>query len=83
MVTYNIEVRKAKSNAKCRICKRNIIKGEIVAKASMSDYYNGNSMMVHSDCFLKLIIKDIIKIQEEDLKEQVKKFKDVQELLKK
>jgi len=82
MTVYSIEVRKARANAKCRICKKNILKGEIVARASISDYYNDNSMMIHSDCFLKLIIKDVIKIQELDLKEQIKKFRDVRELLK-
>lgn len=82
MTTYNIEIRKALANAKCRICGKNILKGEIVAKASIKDYYNDNSMMNHSDCILKKIINDVIRIKEEDLKEQVKKFRDVRELLK-
>ena len=82
MTTYNVEVRKTKANGKCRICKKNILKGEIVAKANITDYYKDNSMMTHSDCILKLIINSIIKIQEEDLKEKNKKFRDIKEMLK-
>ena len=79
---YNLEVRKAKSNAICRECKKKINSGQIIVKVAMDDGYRVTSMMVHSDCLLVKIIKDIIKIQEDDLKSQIQKFKDVEKLLK-
>ncbi len=81
-MNYDIEIRKNKSLAKCRVCKRNIPNGLICVFIKINDGYKEFQMVTHADCFLEFIIKEVKKIQIEDLNKEMEKFKVIEKILK-
>ena len=80
---YNLNIKKSKVVAKCRLCRRKINPREIRVRMIISDDYSGErSMCLHTDCALKYIIKEVEKIKLEDVKNEMKKFKQIGEILK-
>ena len=93
MTEYKIRVEKTKYFAKCRICKTNIKSGEVVVKMDIIDDYSGNKgMQVHAECLLPKIIKEVIKLKQENIKDiedkvveemqNIEHLKEIKDLLK-
>ncbi len=80
---YSFEVRKTGANAKCRVCRRNIYKGQIGVFINQGDGYNNFSVCNHPDCFLEYMIKEVKKIKLEDLRKEYARFDKIDKLLKK
>lgn len=79
---YQIQIRKNKSLAKCRICHKNIVVGSMCAFFSGDDgYYNQFKMTVHCDCMLSKIIHKVRAIQIDALKKEMDKFAKIELLL--
>lgn len=81
---YEIKIRKAKGVSKCRVCYKNIHPRELTVFIEVIPYFgNEQKLICHTDCFLKYMIRNIRKIQLEDMKQELDKFKKIDELLSK
>lgn len=78
---YEVEIRKAKANGKCRCCQKQVSIGQLVAIMSYDDGYNTKSMMLHTNCFLKEIIRKTKQIEMQELKNKVAQFDKIEKLL--
>ena len=78
---YNIEIRKNKSNAKCRVCHNIIHPGQICVFIKGTDGFNNFQLVAHTNCFLEYIIKQVKKFQIKNLKEETDKFVQIEKLL--
>ena len=81
-MNYDIEIRKNKSNAKCRICFKAINVGTICVFTTGNDGYNLFRLVTHTDCFLCYIIKEVKQFQIRELKKEMDKFNKIEKLLK-
>lgn len=81
MANYYINVEKAKAKAKCRICKKEISMRETRVQCGGGDGYNEFSQCLHTDCFLKFIIKEIKKIKLKELNQELESFDKIEKLL--
>ena len=79
---YSIKIEKNKNIAICRNCQKKINPRELAVKTKIDDGYSVKGMQFHLYCLLDRMINDIIKIKEEELKKEIKKFKDIKNILK-
>lgn len=81
MVNYYINIEKAKAKAICRLCKKDISIREVRVQTGGSDGYNNFSQCMHTDCFLRYIIKEIKNIKQKELKQELESFDKIEKLL--
>ena len=79
-IGYDIIIRKNKARAKCRQCGKIIHPGTLCVFISISGY-NAKKMVVHLDCMITKLIKDVKKIKLKALEDENNKWKRVQEAL--
>ena len=79
---YSLEVRKTGANAKCRVCRRNIYRGQLAVFVKQGDGYNEFNMCAHPDCFLEYIIREVKKIKMDELRKEYAHFDRIDKLLR-
>ena len=80
---YTLNILKSKVVSKCRLFHKKINHREIRVRTIIEDVYNGDkSMCLHTDCALKFIIKEVEKIKMKEVKDEMEKFKKIEDLLK-